>query len=136
MKVFADTFYWIALINPVDKHAQAALRFDDLLSDGNVYTTEEVSTEVLAFFAGDSWLRSRAVKTVREILSGAAAHIIPQSHQSIMSGFEFYAAPPDKEFSLTDCISIQTMSREQIDEALTNDHHFEQEGLRTLFRDS
>ncbi|MGO4884555.1 MAG: hypothetical protein ACLP59_27610 [Bryobacteraceae bacterium] len=47
--VFADTFYWIALTNPEDNHAQDVARFDALLSGGNVYTTEEVLSEVLTF---------------------------------------------------------------------------------------
>jgi uncharacterized protein len=134
--VFADTFYWIALINPGDRHAQEVGRFDDLLSGGDVYTTEEVLVEVLAFFAADSWLRSRAVETVREILSDPAAHIVPQSHASFIAGFDLYAARPDKGYSLTDCISMQTMRREGLTEVLTNDRHFEQEGFRALFRDS
>jgi len=96
--VFADTFYWIALINPGDRYAQEVQRFDDLLSAGNVYTTEEVLVEVLTFFAGDTWLRIRAVETVREILSDAVMHVIPQSHESFSSGFDLYAARPDKGF--------------------------------------
>ena len=132
--VFADTFYWIAFTNPVDQHAQDILRFDDLLSGGSVYTTEEVLAELLTFFAGDIWLRSRVVETVREILSDPAVHIIPQSHESFLSGFDLYAARPDKGYSLTDCISMETMRREGITEALTNDRHFEQEGFRALFR--
>ena len=133
--VFADTFYWIALINPGDKYAQEVQRFDDLLSGGNVYTTEEVLVEVLTFFAADTWLRIRAVETVREILSDPAVHIIPQSHESFLSGFDLYAARPDKGYSLTDCISMQTMRREGLTQALTNDRHFEQEGFRSLFRE-
>jgi predicted nucleic acid-binding protein len=133
--VFADTFYWIALINPGDRYAQEVQRFDDLLSGGNVYTTEEVLVEVLTFFAADTWLRIRAVETVREILSDPAVHIIPQSHESFLSGFELYAARPDKGYSLTDCISMQTMRREGLTQALTNDRHFEQEGFRALFRE-
>ena len=86
--VFADTFYWIALTNPGDRHSQEVLRFDDLLSESDVYTTEEVLAEVLTFFAADSWLRSRAAETVREILSEPAVHIIPQSHESFLSGFD------------------------------------------------
>jgi predicted nucleic acid-binding protein len=132
---FADTFYWIALINPGDRYFQEARRFDDLLSDGSVYTTEEVLVEVLTFFAGDFWLRRRAVETVREILSDPAVHVIPQSHQSFTSGFDLYAARPDKGYSLTDCVSIQTMRREGLTEALTGDRHFEQEGFRVLFRE-
>ena len=62
--VFADTFYWIALINPGDRYAQEVQRFDDLLSGGNVYTTEEVLVEVLTFFAADT-CRNRTRDSVR-----------------------------------------------------------------------
>lgn len=72
---------------------------------------------------------------MREILSDPAVHIIPQSHESFLSGFEFYAARPDKGYSLTDCISMQTMRREGLTQVLTNDRHFEQEGFRALFRE-
>ena len=133
--VFADTFYWIALINPGDRFAREVQRFDDLLSGGSVYTTEEVLVEVLTFFAADTWLRIRAVETVREILSDPAVHIIPQSHESFLSGFDLYAARPDKGYSLTDCISMHTMRREGLTQVLTNDRHFEQEGFRALFRE-
>jgi predicted nucleic acid-binding protein len=134
--VFADTFYWIALTNPADRHSHEVLRFDDLLSAGNVYTTEEVLSEVLTFFAADTWLRNRAVETVREILSDPAVYVIPQSHESFLSGFDLYAARPDKGYSLTDCISMQIMRRQGLTDALTNDRHFEQEGFRALFRNS
>ena len=62
--------------------------------------------------------------------------VIPQSHASFIAGFELYRARPDKGYSLTDCISMQTMRREGLTEVLTNDRHFEQEGFRALFRDS
>jgi predicted nucleic acid-binding protein len=117
--VFADTFYRIALTNRGDLHAEVALRFDDLLSGGYVTTTEEVLTGLLTFFAGDSWLRNRAVETVRELLSDDAVRIIPQSHESFWSGFDLYASRPDKGYSLTDCISMQTMRREGLTEVLT-----------------
>jgi uncharacterized protein len=134
--VFADTFYWIALTNPGDSYAQDVSRFDDLLSGGSIYTTEEVLAEVLTFFAGDSWLRSRAVETMREILADPAVHLIPQSHESFLSGFELYASRPDKSYSFVDCISMQTMLKAGITDVLTKDRHFEQEGFRALFRDS
>ena len=84
---------------------------DDLLSGGRVYTTEEVLAELLTFFAGDRWLRSRAVEAVREILSDPAVDVIPQSHESFSAGFELYRARPDKEYSLADCISMQPCAR-------------------------
>jgi predicted nucleic acid-binding protein len=135
-EVFADTFFWIAFINPVDRHSERARRFDDLISGGKVCTTEEVLTEVLTFFAGDDWLRSRAVETIRIILSENTIHVIHQSHQSFLAGFELYAARPDKGYSLVDCISMAAMRSEGLTDVLTNDRHFEQEGFRALFRDS
>jgi predicted nucleic acid-binding protein len=69
-----------------------------------------------------------------EILSDPAVHIIPQSHESFLSGFDLYASRPDKGYSLTDCISMQAMRQEGLTEVLTNDRHFEQEGFRALFR--
>lgn len=62
--------------------------------------------------------------------------VIRQSHDSFVAGFELFRSRPDKGYSLTDCISMQAMRREGIGEVLTNDRHFEQEGLRAVFRDS
>jgi uncharacterized protein len=62
--------------------------------------------------------------------------VIPQSRESFVSGLELYETRPDKGYSLVDCISMQTMRKEGITDALTNDRHFEQEGFRALFRDS
>ncbi len=56
--------------------------------------------------------------------------------ESFISGLQLYRARSDKGYSMTDCISMQTMRREGLTEVLTNDRHFEQEGFRTLFRDS
>ncbi|MBV8897621.1 MAG: type II toxin-antitoxin system VapC family toxin [Acidobacteriaceae bacterium] len=133
--VFADTFYWIALTNPNDKHFQAALRFDDLLSQATLYTTEEVLSEVLTFFCFDRRLRKRAIDTIREILLDDEVRIIPQSHQSFLAGFHLYAERPDKGYSLTDCISMHTMRQYGVIAVLTNDRHFEQEGFRAVFRE-
>jgi hypothetical protein len=53
-------------------------------------------------------LRPEPSKTVREILSDLAVHVIPQSQESFVAGFDFYAGRPDKRYSLTDCISMET----------------------------
>jgi len=46
-----------------------------------------------------------------------------------------YAARPDKAYSVTGCISMQTMRREGLTDVLKNDRHFEQEGFHRQFRD-
>lgn len=60
--------------------------------------------------------------------------MIPQTRASFLSGMALYGQRPDKRYSLTDCISMQTMRSEGITEVLTNDRHFEQEGFQALFR--
>jgi predicted nucleic acid-binding protein len=58
--------------------------------------------------------------------------ILPQSHEGFLAGIGLYQARPDKGYSLTDCISMETMRREGLSEVLTNDEHFAQEGLTCL----
>ena len=50
--------------------------------------------------------------------------VFPQSRASLLDALTLYKSRPDKEYSLTDCISMQTMRREGLTEVLTNDHHF------------
>jgi predicted nucleic acid-binding protein len=54
---------------------------------------------------------------------------------SFLGGLKFYELRGDKEYSLIDCISMNAMKSESIDEILTNDHHFEQESFALLIRD-
>ena len=50
------------------------------------------------------------------------------------SGIELYEQRPDKNWSLTDCISFVVMERAGVSEALTGDHHFEQAGFVALLK--
>jgi predicted nucleic acid-binding protein len=49
-------------------------------------------------------------------------------------GLTLFRNRPDKEWSLTDCISFAVMEREGLTEALTGDHHFEQAGFKALLK--
>jgi predicted nucleic acid-binding protein len=133
--VFADTFYWIALINPRDSSNQRVQHFSRSLDSG-IVTIDEVLTELLTFCAGDPKLRSTAALAVQDILGDTGVRVIPQSRTGFLAGLSLYQARPDKGYSLTDCICMQTMRKEGLADALTNDRHFEQEGFRALFRDS
>ena len=133
-RCFADTFYWIALIHRKDASHKAALEWSRTSTSAFLITTEEVLTEVLAFCSSDEELRADAAKIVRSILAARTVQVVPQSHQSFLDGLALYEARPDKGYSLTDCISMQTMRREGLSDVLTNDRHFEQEGFNALFR--
>jgi uncharacterized protein len=60
--------------------------------------------------------------------------IVPSTSDLFRRGTELFAARPDKEWSLTDCISFVVMNERGINDALTNDHHFEQAGFRILLK--
>jgi predicted nucleic acid-binding protein len=133
--VFADTFYWVSLTTPGDAAHGKAAAYDLSESRPDIVTTDEVLAEFLTFFGGQgAFLRSKAVAVARSIFADKSVRVLPQSRETFMAGLELYAARPDKGYSLIDCISMQTMRREGLTLALTNDQHFEQEGFRALFR--
>jgi predicted nucleic acid-binding protein len=130
--VFADTSYWIALTDATDAAHERAGQFMN-----EIVTTDEVLGEYLTFFcAAPEYMRRKAAINVTAILEDPAVRVIPQSRESFLAGLDLYRARPDKGYSLTDCVSMQTMRREGLIEALTNDRHFGQEGFRPLLRDS
>ena len=133
-RVFADTFYWVALLHRKDASHSSILEWSRTFVSTSIVTTDEVLTEVLAFCSSDEGLRADATKTVRRILVARNVRVIPQSRESFLEGLLLYEARPDKGYSLTDCISMQTMRRAGMIDALTNDRHFEQEGFNALFR--
>lgn len=60
--------------------------------------------------------------------------IVPASRQIIMDGVHLYRHRRDKDWPLTDCISFVVMEDEQIRDALTGDHHFDQAGFTALLK--
>jgi len=131
--VFADAQYFVALINDKDQSHPAALTISQALQGVTLVTTEEVLTEVLAYFAERGrHLRQVAAAYVDDILADPEIVVRRQTHQSFLSGFALFKARPDKGHSLTDCISMEAMRRDGISEILTHDGHFAQEGFTIL----
>ena len=134
--VFADAFYWAALANPKDEWHPAAMRAGVQHPIGVIITTDEVLDEFLAHFCdrGAYW-RNKAVELLRKIQKSPNVRIVPQTRDSFLRGLQLYEARPDKEYSLTDCISMETMREHKLTEVLTHDHHFRQEGFTLLLTD-
>jgi len=108
--LFADTFYWIALADRNDSAHQRALSLTSERADSLIVTTDEVLAEYLTFFAmAPEQLRRKALTNAQRILEGQGVQVVPQSRKSFLSGMALYGARPDKGYSLTDCISMQTM---------------------------
>lgn len=132
--VFADSHYWIAIVNPRDQWAESARTAKKLLGEALIVTTDEVLTEFLAALSGGKIMRKQAAKMVRGILDNPNVKVIPQTRDSFLKGLTFYENRNDKEYSLIDCISMNVMSTESLSEVLTNDNHFEQEGYTVLIK--
>jgi predicted nucleic acid-binding protein len=129
--VFADTVYWLAIFVPDDAWAGAARAAD--CSAALIVTTEEVLSEFLtAVSAYGDRTRRLACRLVREILRDPGIELAAQSHESFLAGLALYKRRPDKKYSLADCISMNVMRQRAIQEVLTNDRHFAQEGFKRL----
>jgi predicted nucleic acid-binding protein len=132
--LFADTFYWVALLNPRDAFHAAVLSLSRTLAGARVVTTDEVFTEALNYWsgAGPYW-RGLALAQVRDLRNDPAIDVLPQTRADFDAALALYEARPDKEYSLTDCRSMLAMRGLGVTEVLTNDHHFTQEGFTILF---
>jgi uncharacterized protein len=130
-KVFADTFYFLALLNKHDQAHAKAVEFS--ASVDKLVTTEWVFTE-LADGLASSRHRSMFLQTRHELLADEDVQVVPLDIHIYEEGIRLYANRPDKEWSLTDCTSFVVMGREAIKEALTGDHHFEQAGFAALLK--
>jgi len=131
-RVFADSFYFLALINPRDKAHARALEFSETL-ETPVLTTAWILTEVADALSQPPG-RAAVVKLLRKLESDSSFTILPPDQIVFRQGFDLYASRTDKSWSLTDCISFAVMRQHGITESLTGDRHFEQAGFKALLR--
>lgn len=130
--VFADSFYFLALWNPRDTGHPKALAFTQGYRE-LMLTTDWIVTEVADALAKPP-NRARFLRLFRVLQQQTEFTIVPASRMLLDEGIEFYENRPDKEWSLTDCISFVVMTKQDITEALTGDHHFEQAGFAALLK--
>jgi len=131
MNLLADTAGWMALYDERDKYqAGARAAFRSLLNQKVVFVvTDYILAETVTLIlyrvghaqatrCGESLLNSPHVKLVR---------IGPDLWNDAWAMFKRY---DDKEFSFTDCTSFVVMRQENLRDAFSFDHHFEQMGFR------
>ncbi len=129
-RIFADTSYWMALVNPRDQIHQKALSVSRQLSSESLLTTEMVLVEVLNSFS-DSLYREAVGRMVTSLRQDENLTIVPQTPAQFKSALQRYLQAADKNWSLTDCASFEVMEVENIEAALTHDRHFIQAGFET-----
>lgn len=131
MRLFADTFYFIALLDASDAHHAVAverLRGREAV----VVTTRWVLAEVADALSAPI-MRRRAATFIEQLQRHPNFVVCEESDELFVSGLALYSARPDKAWSLTDCISFVVMEKEGVRQALTGDRHFSQAGFEAIF---
>src|SRR4051812_34603019 len=114
--VFADTAYYLELVNPDSPQHGAAARWSRRAR------LRVVTTEFILLELGNALSRgiNRGVFTRLLTLLRADPHlqIIPASTELFERAASLYADRPDKDWSLVDCASFVTMTDLRIKQAL------------------
>ena len=99
--------------------------------DGGVVTTDFVLVEFGNYLYR---LKDRPFlePVLQNIRSNPQYEIVEASRELLNRGIERFVARPDKEWSLTDCITFVVMEDRGLTEALTSDGDFEQAGFVAL----
>lgn len=126
MTVFADTGFYVALLNPRDRLHQTARTISQLYN-GEVLTTEYVLIELGNFLSGFG--RKGFLSFHDELGRDEKTEMVPSSTGLFGPAMDLYRSRMDKIWSLTDFSSFSVMQDRGVTEALTFDHHFEQAGF-------
>ena len=131
--IFADACYWIALLLDRDALHDLAVLLSAETSHRKIVTTQMVLAETLnAVGPFGAEKRQSAVDLVRGLAASSRVDVVEQTSLQFWNAVDFYNARPDQEWGLVDCASFQLMQANNIQDALTNDHHFTQAGFTIL----
>jgi len=131
-RVFADTWFFLAILNPSDpNHARA-------LTASRTFRNHRVTTDWVLVEVGDALSRMGNrdvfIRFYDWIQRYPGITIVPATRKLLEDGIYLYRYRRDKDWPLTDCISSVVMEDEQIADALTGDKHFEQAGFNALLK--
>jgi uncharacterized protein len=136
-RVFLDTSYLVASIDPKDDQHERAKFVSEKLGKFIPVTSEMVLAEFLNYFSaqGKSF-RKMSIEVTDLLRSDPSVEIVPQTSEQFEKARQYYRERLDKGYSLTDCASMLIMKEKDIQDVLTHDRHFKQEGFYALLRDN
>lgn len=130
--IFLDTGYLLALVRPRDSLFGRAQAWAQAIAEP-LLVSEHVLWEPVNGLSAPLD-RPKAHAIIARIRSSRDCEVVFASEALFNEGLALQAQRPDKEWSVTDCISFIVMQRRSVSRALTPDHHFEQAGLEALLR--
>lgn len=125
-----DTSGLLCLINRDEPWHDAAREFLDAAERRVVHNY--VLAEWIALAHARKVPRPTALGYAAELTEDPAVDVVWVGEELHRAGLALLTDRPDKTYSLCDAVSFVLMRRLGIDEALTTDRHFEQEGFRRL----
>jgi predicted nucleic acid-binding protein len=128
---FADTFFFVAMLDATDHHHGSVLAH--MAENDDFYITTRWILVETGNALGGSKFRSQTAKFLLDIEQNPDVKIVEPSDDLYQQGLRLYASRPDKSWSLTDSISFAVMKEQSLTEALTLDRHFAQAGFVPLF---
>jgi hypothetical protein len=133
--IFVDTSAFIAMGNTRDQFHPPAI---DLRNQFIKYKRTHLTTSAVLLEFGNAFspipLRPTAIRFIETIIISRFWQVIPINNDWFNRGFSRFEQMGDKEWSLTDCISMIIAEELGIHEIFTNDHHFEQAGFTILMK--
>ncbi len=133
--LFLDTSYALALVSARDVFHETA---KDLSSEIQAKDISIITTRAIIFEIGNSLTkpprRDSAIELIDSLQSDSAVEILEISGTLFHEAYNLFRTRPDKEWSLTDCMSFVVMAEQGLTQALTADEHFEQAGFHALLK--
>jgi predicted nucleic acid-binding protein len=136
-EVFADTAFFVALLDPRDSLNEEAIALAERLArDGaRMVTTDAILLETANYCARGP-LRKHAGRWIAELRADPGWNIIPLDRPVLLRAEGRYVKHADKSWSLTDCHTMEAMRLRRTRDIATTDRGFSQAGFRCLLRPS
>ena len=134
-RVFLDTSGLIAVVNADDQwHAAAETVWRELLA----YGTQLATTSLVLIELGDGLSRIHhrqlAIRIYDSLHAAWRIEIVRTTSDDEKRAWQLFRQTGDKEWGMTDCVSMIVMRDHDVTRVFSSDHHFEQAGFEILLK--
>ena len=134
-ELLVDTSGWANLIDISQPYHDLAVQIyhDRRSQKYKIITTNYIICELVALLSSPLRIpKNKAIAFIQSLKKSPYLQIIHINEMIDSQAWDLLTQREDKNWSLVDCSSFIIMKKHRINEALTNDHHFEQAGLIKL----
>ena len=130
---FIDTSYFIALVSKKDQYHDEATYLAKKIKMQRIplITSEFILLEVGNSFSKQNF-KLTGINLIHNVYDDTNIEVVKLSEKYYRLGLSRFTRELDKNWSLTDCISMEIMKDCGIDDVLTSDIHFTQAGFNRL----